>query len=326
VSDPPSPVYRGPAPFSEPETQALRDLVLQHNFTHAISFHSGLEIIIYPWGCTADPTPDDAKFVEIAQGISDITGGLPYVSPTVMYGLWDDWMYGEADVLALTCEIFRNGTWMDALIESGPYPNTTWVGGDRWLNNPFPSGIQTTIERWLPVFTYILDLARPPNLAVSTITTSKIIVGKGHNLNVTVVVENQGSMIEAVNATVYLNGDALGSQSALVASGATVSYDFTWDTTGFLKGNYTVSSVVEAIPRESATGDNMLVGSTILVTIPGDVNGDRQVDIFDIVFMAGGYGTSAGQPKFNATCDIDGDGDIDIFDIVIAAGNYGKTW
>ena len=326
VSDPPSPVYRGPAPFSEPETQALRDLVLQRNFTHAISFHSGLEIIIYPWGCTTDPTPDDAKFVGIAQGISDITGGLPYVSPTVMYGLWDDWMYGEADVLALTCEIFRNGTWMDALIESGPYPNTAWVGGDRWLNNPFPSGIQTVVERWLPVFTYIVEFARPPNLAVSTITTTKTVVGKGYTLNVTVVVENQGSMIEAVNATVYLNGDALGSQSALVASGATVSYDFTWDTTGFLKGNYTVSAVVEAIPRESATGDNVLVGSTILVTIPGDVNGDRQVDIFDIVFMAGGYGTSAGQPKFNATCDIDGDGDIDIFDIVIAAGNYGKTW
>jgi len=247
VSDPPSPVYRGPTPFSEPETQALRDLVLQHNFTHAISFHSGLEIIIYPWGCTADPTPDDAKFVEIAQGISDITGGLPYVSPTVMYGIWDDWMYGEADVLALTCEIFRNGTWMDALIESGPYPNTVWVGGDRWLYNPFPSGIQTVIERWLPVFTYIVDLARPPNLAVSTITTTKTVVGKGYTLNVTVVVENQGSMIEEVNVTVYINEDALGSQSSLVESGKSAVCSFTWDTTEFSEGNYCAEDFSKAV-------------------------------------------------------------------------------
>ncbi len=326
VSDPASPIYRGPAPFSEPETQAIQDLVSEHNFTHALSFHSGLEIIIYPWGCTADPTPDDAKFVDIAQGLSVITGDVPYVTPTVMYGIWDDWMYGDAGVLALTCEIFRNSTWLDAYMEPGPYPITAWVGGDRWLYNPFPSGIQTVIERWLPVFPYTVDLARPPNLAVSAVTAIKTVVGQGYRLNVTVVVENQGSMIEAVNVTVYVNEDSLGSQFDLVSSGVTATYDFTWDTTGFEKGNYTVSAAVDALPGESTTEDNTLVGSTIFITIPGDVNGDRQVDIFDIVLMAGGYGTSEGQPKFNANCDIDGDADIDIFDIVIAAGNYGKTW
>jgi hypothetical protein len=87
-----------------------------------------------------------------------------------------------------------------------------------------------------------------------------------------------------------------------------------------------VSAVVETLQGESVTSDNTLIGGTVLVTIPGDVNGNRRVDIFDVVLMAGGYGTSEGQPKFNANCDIDGDGDIDIFDIVIAAANYGKDW
>lgn len=160
--DPSSPVYRGSAPFSEPETQAIRDLVLDHNFTHAISFHSGLEFIIYPWGGTADPTPDDVEFVEIAQGLSNITGGTQFDSPTVMYGIWDDWMYNESGTLALTCEIFRNATWMDAVIGSGPYPNTSWLGGERWLYNPFPTSIESVIQRWLPVFEYIADLALPP--------------------------------------------------------------------------------------------------------------------------------------------------------------------
>jgi hypothetical protein len=326
ASDPTSPVYRGPAPFSEPETQAIRDLVLAHNFTHALSFHSGLEIIIYPWGCTGDPTPDHAKFVEIARGLSTLTGGTPYVSPTVMYGLWDDWMYGDAGVFALTCEIFRNATWLDAALESGPYPNTVWVGGDRWLYNPFPSGIQPVIDRWLPTFAYMIDLARPPNLAVSAVTVPKTVVGQGFNLTLTVVVENQGSTVETVNVTLYLNDDSLPSQSTLVDSGVTATFVFTWGTMGFSKGNYTASVAVAAVPRESSTVDNTLIGSTILVTIPGDVNGDRRVDIFDIVHMAGGYGTTAGHPKFNAASDINGDGDIDIFDIVIAATHYGETW
>ncbi len=243
-----------------------------------------------------------------------------------MYGIWDDWMYGEADILALTCEIFRNGTWMDALIESGPYPNTAWVGGERWLYNPFPSGIATVIERWLPVFTYIVDLARPPNLAVSTIVTPKTIVGQGYNLNVTVVVENQGSMIEEVNVTVYIEEDALEPQSSMVESGESAFYNFTWNTTGLSKGNYTISAVVEAVPGEAVVADNILINGIVLVTIPGDVDGDRDVDIFDIVHMAGAYGTEQGNPKYAPNYDIDGDGDIDIFDLVGAAGNYGESW
>jgi hypothetical protein len=31
-------------------------------------------------------------------------------------------------------------------------------------------------------------------------------------------------------------------------------------------------------------------------------------------------------PDFHPDCDIDGDGDIDIFDIVVAASHYGESW
>jgi len=65
--------YRGPAPFSETETQAMRDLALQHNFKYAISFHSGTEVIGYPWGYTTNPTPDDDIFREIAANLSALT-------------------------------------------------------------------------------------------------------------------------------------------------------------------------------------------------------------------------------------------------------------
>ena len=324
VSDPSSSVYRGPAPFSEPETQAIRDLVLEHNFTHAISFHSGLEFIIYPWGCTADPTPDDAKFVEIAQDLSSITGGTQYDSPTVMHGIWDDWMYGEAGVLALTCEIFRNETWMNAIIEPGPYPHTSWLGGAMWLYNPFPSGIETVIQRWLPVFTYIADLARPPNLAVSTITTPKSIIGQGLTLNVTVVVANQGSMIEEINVTVYLNDDVFESLLSSVKGGESVVCDFAWNTSGFSKGNYTVSAVVDIVPGETDTADNTLVGGTLIVTIPGDVDGDFDVDLYDAVKLLTHYGAKEGDPSYDAICDIDGDGDIDLYDAVILLTHYGQ--
>jgi len=320
VSDPSSPVYRGPAPFSEPETQAIRNLVLDHNFTHAISFHSGLEFVIYPWGCTADPTPDDAKFVEIAQSLSNITGGTVYDSPTVMYGIWDDWMYGEAGVLALTCEIFRNATWMDAVIEPGPYPHTSWLGGERWLYNPFPSGIETVIQRWLPVFTYIVDLARPPDLAVSAITIPKSIIGQGSTVNITVVATNQGSMIEEINVTVYLNNDSWESLSSLVKSGHSAIFNFAWNTSSFSRGNYTIRADVNAVPGETDIADNTLVGSTVTVTIPGDVDGNFYVDISDATQISVCWMQLS--PPAPTNTDINGDGIIDIGDATLVGLNW----
>jgi parallel beta-helix repeat protein len=59
--------------------------------------------------------------------------------------------------------------------------------------------------------------------------------------------------------------------------------------------------------------------------ILGDVDYDFDVDIFDIVMIAGAYGTYFEHPEFNPQADLDKDGDVDIFDIVIAAGNYGMS-
>ncbi|MHA2366434.1 MAG: M14 family zinc carboxypeptidase, partial [Candidatus Hodarchaeales archaeon] len=41
-----SEIYHGPEPFSEFETQAIRDFIQQHTFNYAISIHSGIKAII----------------------------------------------------------------------------------------------------------------------------------------------------------------------------------------------------------------------------------------------------------------------------------------
>jgi hypothetical protein len=58
----------------------------------------------------------------------------------------------------------------------------------------------------------------------------------------------------------------------------------------------------------------------------GDVDGDRDVDIFDIVRMAIVYDVKYPNPQYDRLCDMDLDGDIDIFDIVAAATHYGENW
>jgi len=151
--------YRGSAPFSEPETQAIRDLVLQHNFKYAVSFHSGTEYIGFPWGYSLNPTPDDAVFREIAYSLSTLVNAAygPNSGLYTLSGSWDDWMYGNRSIYALTCEIYGNSSaWQ---YELGPVPSSWWKKGVFDYFNPDPSDINGVIQRWLPVFNYVVNRA-----------------------------------------------------------------------------------------------------------------------------------------------------------------------
>jgi hypothetical protein len=151
-SDPEAEDFRGPAPFSEPETQALRDLAMQYSFRYAISFHSGAESISYPWGYTMLAAPHESELREISSDLSQLTHAS-YSQSGAWYtlsGCWDDWMYGNQGTFAFTCEIYANEGALQ--YESGPLPSQRWEKGGFELFNPLPTGVETVIERWLPVF------------------------------------------------------------------------------------------------------------------------------------------------------------------------------
>jgi hypothetical protein len=99
-----------------------------------------------------------------------------------------------------------------------------------------------------------------------------------------------------------------------------------WNTSGYDYGNYTIIGVAEQVPGENDVADNTLANGVILLTIPGDVDGDHDVDIFDLVRIVAAYGSSQPDPEYIEACDIDGDGDVDIFDLVITAVRYGESW
>jgi len=95
-----SDVYRGPSAFSEPETQAIRDLCNAHEFRLALNYHAHGNLLIYPWGYGFDLyTPDSAHFVEAGLHLTnDNRYRFGTANQTVYYvvnGGSDDWMYGE---------------------------------------------------------------------------------------------------------------------------------------------------------------------------------------------------------------------------------------
>ncbi len=112
-SDPSSNIYRGTGPFSEPETQAIRDLCIAHHFKIILSYHSYSQLYLYPWGYVARNTPDNYVFVALADSMAHYNGYLPgNVASGAIYltnGDSDDWFYGEQEVknkiFGLTVEV-----------------------------------------------------------------------------------------------------------------------------------------------------------------------------------------------------------------------------
>ena len=92
-------LYRGPAPFSEPETQAMRDFCASRSFSLALSYHSYGQLILYPWGYAPLYTDDHDLFVALADSLkrgNDYTPGNTAIGAIyVTNGDSDDWAYGE---------------------------------------------------------------------------------------------------------------------------------------------------------------------------------------------------------------------------------------
>jgi carboxypeptidase T len=93
-----SETYRGPWAFSEPETQAQRDLVNSLQPVTGLSFHSYSDLFIHPWGYATLTPPDSTAFREWND---EATRGSPYFAgegPRILYvtnGDFNDWTYGD---------------------------------------------------------------------------------------------------------------------------------------------------------------------------------------------------------------------------------------
>lgn len=118
--------YRGTAPASEPETQALEaymrtlfpdqrgpldtDAVPAESSGLMISLHSYGEQVLFPWGWRTAPSPNHAALETLGRKFGYFTGYevCQAGEPGCIYqtdGTTDDWAYGELGIAAYTFEL-----------------------------------------------------------------------------------------------------------------------------------------------------------------------------------------------------------------------------
>jgi hypothetical protein len=87
-----------------------------------------------------------------------------------------------------------------------------------------------------------------------------------------------------------------------------------------------ISAYAVPVLEETNIADNAYTGSVIRVVIPGDINGDGTVDIFDAILLAGAYNAVPGRPNWSPNADINGSGIVDIFDAIILSNHYNQHY
>jgi hypothetical protein len=159
--DPSSRTYRGPYPFSSPETDAVRSFVEsrviggEQQITALVSIHSYGEYVLWPYGYTFEDVPPDMTqddhdvFVTIGQNMASLSdyqalqSGHWYITD----GTCTDWMYGEHGIFGFVFEL---------------YPLSSSQGGFYPPDEVIPSETARNREAFL----YFIELADCPYRAI----------------------------------------------------------------------------------------------------------------------------------------------------------------
>jgi hypothetical protein len=175
----------------------------------------------------------------------------------------------------------------------------------------------------------VVDLAR----------VAKIIVGLGSSTKLNVTVINEGLFVESFDLALIANQTV---SSPITVATMTISglvpgesrnVTFTWNTIGWADGNFTVIAAANPVPNEKDNADNVRFGGWIFLTITGDVNGDKTVNVLDLISIATHLGHHAADYtpysvdwyKFN-NCDLNNDSNINVLDLILCATHLGQHW
>ncbi|MCK6483806.1 MAG: hypothetical protein HUU22_06365 [Phycisphaerae bacterium] len=143
--------FRGTAPFSEPETAAMRDFLLAHPNIRAYNdIHSYSQLILWPWGYQSTYIPDDAEYRAVGATLADIIfnvhgrsyiGGPPWEILYLASGVSVDWVYVNSVAMPYSYELRDTGQYGFLLP---------------------PDQILPTCEEIFPTLTYLTDYTTTP--------------------------------------------------------------------------------------------------------------------------------------------------------------------
>lgn len=315
-------IYVGSEPMSEPETQAMAQLIQSNpQITAHVDYHSYSELILQPLGFTNDPLPDesniDALGSEMRQAILDVHGkdypnGKPGQLLYSVSGSMPDWLYLEQDAFAYTIEL---------------RPSSFWDGG--FLLPPeeiIPTGEENfpaamTMAEWAAngvAFSY-------PQGVPEEITAGKV---KTFALGIASVMSGP---IDTGSATLHVRTDPNEPFEAFpinhLAGTSYIASIPAFDCGETVEFYVEVATDNGPVYRSPASGEYeaqvVVYDNGKVVDCPeggceGDVTGSGEVNVDDLLEVLNNWGDCLG-----CDADINDDGTVNVDDLLILLNNWG---
>jgi len=130
---------------------------------------------------------------------------------------------------------------------------------------------------------YVIDGDNPDNyplvkpfahdIGISNLTSSRKFIDLGYCMRISVEVFNYGNLTEPLNITIYANGTEIGKTQVTLTQRTPTTVNVTCAFYCFMRGNYTISASVDAVPGETDLSDNNLTDGWLVITKVGDLGG-----------------------------------------------------
>jgi hypothetical protein len=119
----------------------------------------------------------------------------------------------------------------------------------------------------------------------------------------------------------------IGIQTDHLDPGQNATFTFVFLTGNVPYGDYLIVAKSDPLIDEVNFANNSLDDGTIRVDIPGDVNGDRKVDVYDLASISAHWSDPPEGPLgYDALVDIDSNDWIYISEIEITGLYWGVSW
>jgi len=301
-------------------------------------------------GATLTITPGSAGTYAIVLNVTDALGSM-VTSNTVTVTVNPDPTVAISPAIAII-PLGQNQTFT-ALITGGTpqYLYQWYVDGVLAVQTTVPTFMftPTTITKYYMLYVTIIDtfgFNATSNTAIinghdiATVAVvpidsasqgaSKTVFGKGLPMAANVTLTNVGYFPETFTVTLYVNATAsstvtaIASKNVTLIGGQTTTVRLAGTTTNLAYGHYTLIAYALPVYGEVNDTNNRLTNKTtpVIITIPGDLNGDGYVNPVDLGMIAAGWRKQV--PPAPGNADVNGDGAVNVADLAYVTAHWGQ--